>query len=365
VSAAAAELREVGPTVAFLAAILVFGRLCEQAGVFDYLGAVVARGGRRDLHRLLLVVIAMAAGVTAVLTLDATVVLLTPVVVVTAAHLEASPRPFAYACQRIANSGSLLLPVSNLTNLLAFSASGLSFGRFAALAALPWAVACTGEWLTLRHYFADDLAATPGGSQDERVAPRYALAVLTLTVSGFVITSSLHISPAWAALGGCLLLLVPRLPRDVDLVDLVRAASPLFCLAVLALAVAVDEVSRHWLHGALTHVVPVGEGYASLVAMAIVAAAAANLVNNIPATLVLLPMVEGHPALVLATLVGVNIGPNATYGGSLANVLWRRRLPPAVRPSLREFHLLGAASVPALLVVTTSALWLSVQVLGT
>jgi arsenical pump membrane protein len=365
VSAATAELREVGPTVGFLAAILVFGHLCEQAGVFDYLGAVVARGGRKDLRRLLLVVIGTAAGVTAVLTLDATVVLLTPVVVVTAAHLDASPRPFAYACQRIANSGSLLLPVSNLTNLLAFSASGLSFGRFAALAALPWAVACAGEWLTLRRYFADDLAQPPGGTLDERAAPRYALGVLALTVTGFVVTSSLHVSPAWAAIGGCVLLLLPRLPRDVDPVDLVRAASPLFCLGVLALAVAVDEVSRHWLHSVLTHVVPSGSSYASLVAMTVVAAVAANLVNNIPATLVLLPLVDGHPALVLAALVGVNIGPNATYAGSLANVLWRRRLPREVRPSLREFHLLGLMSVPALLVVTTSALWLSVQVLGT
>jgi arsenical pump membrane protein len=43
-----------------------------------------------------------------------------------------------YACTHLATSASLLLPVSNLTNLLAFAASGLAFGRFAALMALPW-----------------------------------------------------------------------------------------------------------------------------------------------------------------------------------------------------------------------------------
>ena len=364
-SAATAELREVGPTVGFLAAILVFGHLCAEAGVFDYLGALVARTGRADLHRLLLVVIAMAAGVTAVLTLDATVVLLTPVVVATTAHLEAPPRPFAYACQRIANSGSLLLPVSNLTNLLAFSASGLSFGRFAALAALPWVVGCAGEWAVLRRFFAADLEQPAQGRPDDVAAPRYALAVLGATVAGFVITSSVHVSPAWAALGGCALLLVPRLPRDVRIGALVRAASPLFCLSVLALSVAVDEISRHWLHGVLTHVVPSGTGFASLVAMAFVAALAANLVNNIPATLVLLPLVAGRPALVLAMLIGVNIGPNATYVGSLANVLWRRQLPRELRPASREFYLLGAISVPALLVASASTLWLSVRLVGT
>ena len=66
---------------------------------------------------------------TAVLSLDATVVLLTPVVLATAARLRLPARPHVYACGHLANSASSLLPVSNLTNLLAFAASGLSFAR--------------------------------------------------------------------------------------------------------------------------------------------------------------------------------------------------------------------------------------------
>ena len=78
--------------------------------------------------------------ITAVLSLDATVVLLTPVVFATAYRIGVRPKPHVYACTHLANSASLLLPVSNLTNLLAFSASRLSFGRFARLMALPWLV---------------------------------------------------------------------------------------------------------------------------------------------------------------------------------------------------------------------------------
>ena len=77
-------VRELGPTVLFLAGILLFGHLCAEAGVFDYLGAVAARLSRGQARRLLGTVVAIAAGVTAVLTLDATVVLLTPVVLRTA-----------------------------------------------------------------------------------------------------------------------------------------------------------------------------------------------------------------------------------------------------------------------------------------
>ena len=77
---------------------------------------------RGDARRLLLRVVALAAVVTAILTLDATVVLLTPVVLIMARQSALPVRPHAYACTRLANSASLLLPVSNLTNLLAFGA---------------------------------------------------------------------------------------------------------------------------------------------------------------------------------------------------------------------------------------------------
>ena len=77
----------------------------------------------------------------------------------------------------------------------------------------------------------------------------------------------------------------------------------------------------------------------------------ANLVNNLPATLALVPLVAAHPAAVLAVLLGVNIGPNATYAGSLATLLWRRLLPADDKPRAREFHLLGLLTVPVLLVL--------------
>lgn len=364
--AALDRFKEIGPTVGFLAAILVFGHLCAEAGVFEYLGASAAAASRGRPRRLLALVVGLAAGVTAVLTLDATVVLLTPVVMTTVARMRIAARPHAYACTHLANSGSLLLPVSNLTNLLAVAASGLSFGHFAALMVVPWLLAVVAEWVGLRTYFRADL---PPGASDaplERIpAPRYALGVLAVTVAGFVVTSSVQVNPAWAALGGCLLLLVPRLRRkDVHIARLVGEASPGFCVFVLALAVIVEGVTRHGLGDALRTIVPDGTGLAALLGSAFVAAALANLVNNLPATLALVPIVAGHPALVLAVLIGVNVGPNATYPGSLATLLWRRLLPSAAEPRAAEFHLLGVLTVPVIIAMTTVALWGGYQLIG-
>lgn len=364
--AALDRLREIGPTVGFLAAILVFGHLCAEAGVFDYLGALAASASRGRPRRLLTLVVALSAGVTAVLTLDATVVLLTPVVLTTVTRMRIAARPHAYACTHLANSGSLLLPVSNLTNLLAVSASGLGFGRFAALMAVPWLLAVVGEWVGLRTYFGRDL---PSAASDEPLppmpAPRYPLGVLAVTVAGFVITSSVHVNPAWAALAGCLLLLVPRARRgEVRLTALIAEASPGFCVFVLALAVIVEGVTRHGLGQLLRTAVPDGTGLIALLGAAFVAAALANLVNNLPATLALVPIVAGQPALVLAVLIGVNVGPNATYPGSLATLLWRRLLPAEARPKAVEFHRLGLMTVPLIIAAATVALWGGYQLIG-
>jgi len=360
------RIETIGPTVGFLAAILVFGHLCAEADVFAYLGSRAARASRGRPRRLLVLVVGLAAAVTVVLTLDATVVLLTPVVLATVTQLDVARRPPLYACTRLANSGSLLLPVSNLTNLLAFTASGLSFGRFALLMLLPWLLVCAGEWLGLRTFFRADL---PAGEHplpsDVPTAPVYTLAVLALTVVGFVVTSSVHVQPAWAALGGCVLLLLPRARhRDVRALRLLGEANPGFCLFVLALAVIVEAVTANGLGHALRHLVPSTSGFGELVLTALVAAGLANLVNNLPATLALIPLAAANPVLVLAMLLGVNIGPNATYGGSLATLLWRRLLPADDAPRAREFHLLGALTVPVLLVICTAGLWISAKAFG-
>lgn len=359
-------LRKLGPTVGFLAAILVFGHLCAEDGVFDYLGSVAARASRAQPRRLLAMVVVLAASVTAVLTLDATVVLLTPVVLAVTARIGVPTKPHAYVCTRLANSGSLLLPVSNLTNLLAFTACGLSFGRFAALMLVPWLVVCGGEWLGLRLFFRRELPRSVQSSTTEGpVAPRYALLVLAVTVVGFVLLSSVHVAVAWAAVAGCVLLLVPRVARrQVSVLRLATEASPGFCLFVFALAIVVDGVDRHGLRSVLVHVVPHGTSLWALLVVTFVAAVSANVLNNLPATLVLVPLTAGNPALVLATLIGVNVGPNATYGGSLATLLWRRLLPAESRPNAREFHLLGVLTVPVLLVLGSAALWAAVSVVG-
>ncbi len=363
---------DLGPTVGFLAALLVLAEGCRREGLFDAMGGLMAAGARGSPRRLLALVFAVAAGVTAVLSLDATVVLLTPIVFATAARLRTSPRPHVYACSHLANSASLLLPVSNLTNLLAFHASGLSFTRFAGLMVLPTAGAVTVEWLVLTRFFALDLGRPRRGgaarddAQDRAPLPRLALAVVALTLLGFAASSALGVAPVWVAVAGAAALTVPALARRATTpATLALAAEPSFLVFVLGLGVIVRAASDNGLADAAQALLPGGASLPELLLIAVVSAALANLVNNLPATLILVPVAApAGPAAILAVLVGVNVGPNLTYVGSLATLLWRRVLHVEDHSvELREFVTLGALTVPAGLVAATALLWFSAQVL--
>jgi arsenical pump membrane protein len=365
---AGTEARQLAPVIGFLAAILVLAHLCDDDGLFRACGGWMARASAGSPRRLLTQVFAIAAVTTAVLSLDATVVLLTPVVFATAARLEVRARPHVYACTHLANSGSLLLPVSNLTNLLAFAASGLAFGRFAALMAVPWLAAIGVEYAVFGRFFASDLnmggRVNPGA--DTRL-PTVTLAVVALTLAGFAVASAAGVNPAWAAFTGAAVLAARALARrTVAPRTLVRAADLPFLLFVLGLGIVVKSVTDNGLGAALAPLLPGGTSLPALLATAGLAAVLANVCNNLPAVLVLLPLaVPSGAGAVLAVLLGVNIGPNLTYTGSLATLLWRRILHHhGSAPDLGEFTRLGLLTVPAALVLGVLALWAGLHLLG-
>ncbi len=362
---AGVALRHLGPTVGFLAALLLVAAGCARAGLFDALGDAMARRGGAAPRRLLALVFAGAAVTTAVLSLDATVVLLTPVVFATAARLRLSPRPHIYACSHLANSASLLLPVSNLTNLLALSAAGISFAHFGALMALPWLAALAVEWFVLTRVFASDLgpgAGTPPSGPAGPPWPRFATVVVALTLAAFAISSVVGVAPVWFAAAAALVLagryrLGPR--------AILTAVQPGFLVFVLGLGIVVAAAGQHGLSSLIDSVVPHSTALPGLLAITAIAAVSANLLNNLPATLILLPVVGTlGPGAVLAMLIGVGVGPNLTYTGSLATLLWRRVLKAHDEDAdARQFLALGMRTVPVALVLSTLALWLALQVM--
>ncbi len=360
----ASARHEVGaliPVVGFLMAILVIAEGCRVEGLFDYLGSVLSTRASGSAYRLLNATFLVAALVTAALSLDATVVLLTPVVLVAARRSRLRARPSVTATAHLANTASTLLPVSNLTNLLALSASGVSFLGFVALMAPVWVSTIAVEYVVLRLYFRRDLVQ-PGGTPvaESRPVPRVALAVVVATLGAFVLAGSVHVEEVWAAAAGAAVLAAVSIRSGrLRWSDLWRAANVTFALYVLCLGVVVTALADVGASSLLRHFVPESTGLAALLAIATLGLLAANLLNNLPATLLLLPLVTPLGTVaVLALLVGVNVGSNLTYVGSLANLLWRRALArDGVHPTVLDFHTPGLAVVVPSIATGVVVLW--------
>ena len=306
----------------------------------------------------------LAAAVTAVLSLDATVVLLTPVVVAAAVSSGTSYRPGAHACLRMANSASLLLPVSNLTNLLAMPHLDLTFGGFALVMAPVLAVVLVVEYVALRLLFRRDLAA-PGraGRRSRRhppLPPVPLVVVVLLMLVGFARRLAVR-DRAVLGLGrgrGRAGRLGPAPPAA----DHVRTRYARRTRRSRSSCSASASSSRRWRTGFLgdwvSDVLPDGTDFASLLLIAVLATVLANLLTNLSATLLLVPLLAplGDTA-VLAALLGLNIGSGLSYTGSLANLLWRRGMVRLGHPpSLREFHRVSLLVTPISLVAAVAAL---------
>lgn len=372
--------QELWPTLAFLAGVLVLAEVAEAAGLFDAAGSLLAGLGRGSGAALVTAVAGLAVVVTSILSLDATIVLFTPVVIrLVSGRGRAVADAGLLVTVLLANGGSLLVPVANLTNLLVVQQTGLGFGTFTLRMFLPGVVSIVVITLVCRRLAgrADGApvdapvpVAAPALEEPSAVAPldRIGMAVVAgmgVVLVGFFVASTVSVAPAWVAAAGAVVLGgVVVAGRRARAVTLARSVNSGFLVFVVGLVVVVDAVSRHGVGHWLTDLVPSGDTLGAMALMAVVAAVAANLVNNLPATLLLLPALHGRPvALVLAALLGLNIGPNLFYQGSLATLLWRRITRGAgIEPAPATYFRTTAVATPLALAGSVFTLWLATRV---
>ncbi len=351
VGEALAVADRVWPILLFVVAVTVVAELASRAGLFDVVAAGLARLARGRTVWLWVLVVALATVATAFLSLDTTAVLLTPVVVAMAVARKLDPLPFAFVTVVLANTASLVLPVSNLTNLLASDALGghdpvafLALLGPSALIAIAVSVAVlTAVFLRrLPRTYPDAGAPTVADPVLLRVSAVVTVALLPLLVIG--------LDPWMPALAAAVVLVVVfawRAPRALGIRlipwSLLVFAGGLF-LAVGALeALGIGRVTSV-LAGS-------GDDVVSLWQLAGVGALAANGINNLPAYLAM-ESVAGSPTRLAALLIGVNAGPIITPWASLATLLWHDRLVAAgIEVRWSRFILLGAVIAPLILVL--------------
>lgn len=362
----------------FLFALMLFSGLLDQAGFFEWAAVLAAQAARGQPKALFRNVFLLGFATTALLSLDTTAIILTPVVLVFVARLKLPAKPYLLACAFVANTGSLLLPVSNLTNLLFMSALGMKFARFALVMALPQFAALFVNYMVFRRLFESaigshfDSAALPAAMS---VVPdkRYfgaALAILALVLAGYFICSLAGVPPYVAALCGCAaLLILGASRRRVELKRLYGEIAWSLFPFVVGLSLVIRGVENLGLARVAAQVLDRGASpLARVLTAAFGAAIGTNFINNIPMALVSLAILRHAGATaysVYGALLGCNIGPNLTLTGSLATMLViTRARKRGENIGAGDFFRAGLITTPLVLLAGAIALWLALLILG-
>lgn len=312
------------PPFVLVAGLLLIGIVVEADGLFAALGARIERVSGGPVA-LLATLLGLEAIVTAVLNLDTAVVFLTPVIIHAARQRSCDERPFLYGALFMANGASLLLPGSNLTNLIVLAHEPLTGAGFARAMVLPWlvVVVLTIGFMALAYRLRNE------GRTPKPLPPLHIGigAAATATATGLMLAFQ---NAALAVLAVAVAAIVVRKVRPkLDLHVLV---------GLFLLAVALGTLARRW-HGPaslLGHVGGIGD--------AAVGALASVLVNNLPAATLLSAQKPPHP---LPLLIGLNLGPNLLFTGSLSAYLWYKAArATGAQPSLKQATLLGVLLVP-------------------
>ncbi|MEU9201799.1 SLC13 family permease [Streptomyces sp. NPDC048332] len=343
---AADQMRRIGPLLAFLATVIVLAELAGRAQVFDVVAAWVARAGRGRYPLLFGLCVAFASLTTITLNLDTTAVLLTPVMLALGTRVGIAALPLAMTTVWLANTASLLLPVSNLTNLLAADRVALSPAGLAAVMWLPQLAAIGVTALCLWVFY---------WRRGRRGADRYVppavpvpgdpvlLRICAVACGGFLLAILLLDVPLWcASLVAMVVVVAAYAARRRQELRLSLVPWRLLVL-VPGMFLVVETVGAHGLHELLVRALGSDDGFVGMLRSAGVGAGLSNVLNNLPAYVAgeaVIPADNHHQ--LLALLIGVNAGSVVTPWGSLATLLWFERCRwQGTRIDVRRFVLTG------------------------
>ena len=323
-----------------LAGMMIIANILGKTGIFQWLAVEAIRRARGEPYRLLVATSVVTAVVSAFLDNVTTVVLLTPITFFMAQRLRASPVPFLVSQVIASNIGGTATLIGDPPNILIGSRLGKDFNDFL-LNLTPTVVVALVAYLVLaRWLFRADLRAASALQPDDlerlvreesRIADprlmRQSLAVLGLTILGFLVSRPLHLEAATIALSGAVILMIVA---KEDVHDVLRGVEWPTLFFFVGLFIVVGAVVKAGIIRAIADGAIALTGDNVLVASFLVlwlSALLSAIVDNIPYTLTMIPLVQelgqhlDVEPLIWALALGANLSGNATLIGASANVV--------------------------------------------
>ena len=340
-----AALAQTWPPFVLIAGLLLVGVAAASDGLFEGAGAFLARLPGSGVW-LFVSLMALVVVVTVILNLDTSVVFLTPILLHAARRRHLGEAAFLYGAVFMSNSASLLLPGSNLTNLLVVDGHGGSGSSFAAGMAPAWAAAVMVTMAVLLIWRRCDFRA----GVIDHVAPapvRWGLGVVGV-VGATVLVLAIPDPALPVLILGMVVVAAQVITGRLPLRSAARSTNSTILGGLFVVAVALGVLARVWaVPGRLM-------GSVGSVAASWIAVGASCLVNNLPAAVLLSSNSPSHPK---ALLVGLDLGPNLVVTGSLSAIFWMRvARAEGASPSIRTYSAAGVVLVPLSVMAALAAL---------
>lgn len=329
-------------TIGLLAGMMIIVAVLDKTGIFEYLAIKSAKWGKARPGRILILLGAVTAFLSAFLDNVTTVILMVPVTFLIADALGVSPLPFLLAQVMASNVGGAATLIGDPPNILIGSAADLSFADFvvnlAPLVLLALPVVLGFFYLAFRRDLRPNKnaeaairALDAGGAIRNRVLLRKSLLVLGAVILGFFLHGLLHLEAATIALfGAAILMLYAR--SDVE--EVLREVEWPTLLFFVGLFVLVGGLEATGFVGRIAGLLTGVTESSSLTAMIVLwgSALASGIIDNIPFTATMIPVIqelgqteglseaEVRP-LWWALAIGADFGGNLTLIGASANVV--------------------------------------------
>jgi Na+/H+ antiporter NhaD/arsenite permease-like protein len=322
-----------------LAGMMILAGIIRKTGVFGWMGVRAARFAGGDGYRILVVMCLITAVASALLDNVTTVVLVGPITLFLAARLGMSPMPFIIAEILASNIGGTATLIGDPPNILIGSAANLDFASFllnmgplAAIILVLFLV--SARWLFRGMLDVDPTMRDALFSLDERqmIADppllRKSLAVMSLTLVGFLLHGPLNYEPATVALGGAVLLMIVAREDPHEILREVEWPTLFFFIGLFMVIAGVIEIGM--IDAIARTLTDVTGGALDLGAYVLLwlSALLSGVVDNIPYTATMIPVVREmsvphgeSQVLWWALAAGADLGGNATIIGASANVI--------------------------------------------
>lgn len=381
--------RETGidwDVIFLLLGMMIIVSVLRQTGVFEYIAIWAAKRAKGSPLRIMVLLVLVTAGASALLDNVTTVLLIAPVTLLVCDRLDINAAPFLMAEVFASNIGGAATLVGDPPNIIIASRAGLSFNSFllhlAPIVAIVIVVFIAmlprlfpGSFVVEAERVADVMALEEGEAIRDRSLLIKCGLVLAAVFAAFIGHSALHLEPSVVALlGAGVLIVVSKLERS-DYLSGVEWETLLFFAGLFVMVGAlVDTGAIAALAKAATEVTG---GNALLTTMGIlgVSAPVSGIIDNIPYVATMTPIVAElsttlptnlHPdALWWALALGADFGGNLTAVGASANVVMLGIARRAGNPiSFWEFTRKGILVTAVSVTLSAVYLWLRYFVFG-